>query len=478
MGATGGEKTSRIYFMEVTIRPMVAAVIACGLFLSSCAHYQPSVLDPVQVESRFAARALDAPGLAEFARSQAGNPTFAWPPTALDPDNLLSIGLFFSTDVELARAEVAAKEAALVTAKQRINPTITVDAGRNKTPDSVATYSFSSAFTIETAGKRGLRILEAQKALEAARLRVWEAAWATRAKVRAALVAYYFAGVRLESLRAELAARGEIVTVWEKRLAAGEVGRPEVEAARADRAAVLLAIANADGALELGRAGIGDAVGVPTRALGSRAIDLGRLRDLPAPGELPIAAVRKAGLVHRADIRRVLAEYDAADVGLRLQLADRYPNVSLSPSYLFQEGFPSYVLGAALEALPVFHRGEGQVAERKAARDKIAVEFLALQAHVRDETDAALTKYRAAVAEWSSAGGVSVRLQSQREASVAAALKAGEADRLEVLVSKLGAFGVQRAEVDALERGQVALGDLEDAVQGALGGWMRMGEVK
>ena len=401
-----------------------------------------------------------------------------WPPKVLDPDNLLWVALFFSSDVELARADVAAKEAALVTARQRVNPSVTGEAGRNKTPDSVATYSFSSAFTIETAGKRGLRILEAEKALEAARLGVWEAAWTTRAKVRAALVAHYFAGRRLESLRAELAVRTEIAGIWEKRLVAGEASRPEVESARAERAALLAAIANADGEAERGIAGIGDAAGLPTAALGSRRIDLTKLEALPGTGELPIATVRKAGQVHRADIRRVLAQYDAADAGLRLQLAQRYPNVVLSPSYLFQEGFASYVLGATLDALPVFHRGEGQLAERKAERDKIAVEFRALQAHVRDETDSALTKYKAAVAEWAATRGDAARVQAGREAGAAAALRAGEGDRLDVATVRLGSFGVKRAELDALERGQMALGALEDAVQGALGGWMRMGEVK
>jgi CRISPR system Cascade subunit CasA len=292
------------------------------------------------------------------------------------------------------------------------------------------------------------------------------------------LVAYYFAGVRLESLRAELAARLEIVGIWEKRLAVGEAGRPELEAARAETSGILAAIANADGAVELGRAGIADAAGIPTTAIGARPLDVRRLAELPSPGELPLNSVRKAGLVHRSDIRRKLADYDAADVAVRLQLAERYPNLSVNPSYLFQEGFSSYVLGGALDALPVFHRGQGQIAERKAARDKIAVEFLALQSEVRDKTDAALTKYRAAVAEWSTVGGVGVRQQNAREASAAAALRAGEADRLDLASAKLGKFPVQRAEIDALERGQLALGELEDAVQGALGGLMRMGELK
>ena len=462
----------------MTRRLAAATAIFASLVLSSCAHYQATALDPVKFESQFRARTLDAPGLAAFARAQAGNPTLEWPPKVLDPDNLLWVALFFSSDVELARAEVAAKEAALVTARQRVNPSVSGEAGRNKTPDSVATYSFSSAFTIETAGKRGLRILEAEKALEAARLGVWEASWTTRAKVRAALVADYFAGRRLESLRAELAVRTEIAGIWEKRLVAGEAGRPDVESARAERAGLLAAIANAEGEAERGLAGVGDAAGVPTAALGSRRLDLTKLEALPGTGELPIATVRKAGQVHRADIRRVLAQFDAADAGLRLQLAQRYPNVVLNPSYLFQEGFASYVLGASLDALPVFHRGEGQLAERKAERDKIAVEFRALQAHVRDETDSALTKYKAAVAEWVATRGDAARVQAGREAAAAAALRAGEGDRLDVATVRLGSFGVKRAELDALERGQMALGALEDAVQGALGGWMRMGEVK
>ena len=75
---------------------------------------------------------------------------------------------------------------------------------------------------------------------------------------------------------------------------------------------------------------------------------------MPAPDSLALNRVERAGLLHRADVRRTLAEYEAADARYRLELANQYPNITLTPSYTFQEGFPAYVLGAAVECCPCF----------------------------------------------------------------------------------------------------------------------------
>jgi hypothetical protein len=48
--------------------------------------------------------------------------------------------------------------------------------------------------TIETAGKRGIRIAQARRAAEAARWQIWAAAWNVRSRLRGALLEVYAAG--------------------------------------------------------------------------------------------------------------------------------------------------------------------------------------------------------------------------------------------------------------------------------------------
>ncbi|MES1258691.1 MAG: TolC family protein, partial [Acidobacteriota bacterium] len=122
---------------------------------TSCIKYQPRELNPVATEQQFRARTLDHPGLADFVRAQTGSAAPSWPPARLDPESLTYIAYYFNPDLDVARAKLASASAALLTARQRMNPSLAAGGGYNRTPDSVATWSVSPAFTIETAGKRG-----------------------------------------------------------------------------------------------------------------------------------------------------------------------------------------------------------------------------------------------------------------------------------------------------------------------------------
>jgi outer membrane protein TolC len=215
-------------------------------------------------------------------------------------------------------------------------------------------------------------------------------------------------------------------------------------------------------------AAIAEAAGLPFAAMEGKSIDVTSFQNPAQPDALPLLQVQKAGLLHRADIRRTLLEYEAADARLRLALANQYPNVTLSPAWTFQEGFPAYTLGSILESLPVFHRNQGPIAEQEAARRQVAAQFKALQARILGAAQTALLQYRAAMKEWLTVRDTFLQTQRQREAAVLSSFRAGESDRLDVTQSRLLTLTAQKAQADALSRVQVALGALEDAMQSPL----------
>lgn len=446
------------------------AAAACLLFANSaCIHYQPRALNPLQSETQLRTLNLNSPGLAQFVRAQAANPALTWPPAKLTPDTLTYIAYFFNPDLEVARAKAAAAAAAVVTARQRINPSLSGDGGRNRTPDSIATYSVSAAFTIETAGKRGYRILQAEKQAEAARIAVFESAWAVRNRMRSALIGAWAASTRLDMLNEERKLRDEVDGILEKRLSLGEASGPERRTSEEALASLEVTVRNAQGALSQSIAAVAAAAGVPVAALAAFTIDFDAF-DKPAPFDaLPLARTQQAGLLHRADVRRSLVEYGAADAGLRLALANQYPNIALGPSYSFQEGFPAYVLSSALEALPLFHHNQGPIEEREAALTELGAEFRTLQSRIIGDTEAALRRYQSATEEWLKARDTLLPLAERREASVTAAFRAGDADRLELTRARIATLTEKRSTFDALERAQQALGVLENAVEAPLG---------
>ena len=426
-----------------------SVLLAFPVLLCHCAKYSALDINPVKTEAELRARPV---------------------PAKLDPDSLEAVAVENSGNVAVSRARLAAAEAAIVTARQRVNPSLSGEGGYNRTPDSVSTYSASLSYTIETGGKRALRTLAAQKNAEAMRIAVTEAEWQVRSNLRAALMKYDFAQKRLESAQAEAAVREEIVKIFEARLAQGEASRPETIAARAESASSEVSLKTAQGDLTLALNEIASAAGLPAASFEGRVFERNAFAQAPPEDRLPLAQVEKAGLLHRADIRRTLAEYEAADARLRLELANQYPNVTISPAYTFQEGFPAYTLGAALESLPVLHRHEGPIAEADAARREVRARFLALQAQVIGETETALRQYRAAAAELASVRDGVVAVQRQRESGVMAAFQAGETDRLDVAQTRLATVAAERAQLESSQKTGAALILLEDAVQARLTG--------
>ena len=440
---------------------MIGAV-ACLMTGTGCVQYQANVLQPPQIEAKLRARSLGADGLAEFVRVQVGKPELTWPPTALEPETVTAIAWFFSTELEVARAKAETAAAAIMTARQRIKPSISGEGGRNKTPDSIATYAISPSFVIETAGKRGLRILQAEKNAEAARIGVYETAWSVRTKVRHALAWYAVALAKLDSAQTEEKLRGEVLGILQKRLELGETARPELNQALMERAAATGSLRAAEGDVNRALAEIAAAVGLPMAVLEKFPVNVSAFAAVES---VATEQVQGAGLQHRADIRRALVEYEEVDARLRLAIANQYPNISLNPGFTYQEGFPSYTLGSLLESLPILHKNQGPIAEQEAARKQAEAEFIALQARVVAEAETSVVRYRTASAEWKTARETLQKVGQAKVMATGTAFQRGDASRLDLTVARLDTMGLRKVQDDAFEKLQAALGALEDAMQ-------------
>ena len=446
------------------------------VFQSSCIHYSARPLSAPAVENQYRARTLTSPDLAAFMRSQPGSSVTTWPPDSLDLDTLTRIAYFYQPDLDVARAKFAAAEATVMTARQRVNPSVSGDAGYSRNPESAITYAVAPTFTIETAGKRGYRILQAERTAEAARLSFVETAWQTRSQVRAALLAYLFAQRRFDLLREELTVREDVVEIFEKRLAAGEASTPDLNVVRAELSENQLTLRREEGEISQSLSALETSAGLPPSSLAGVKVTLATMEQPPSEEALTMKRVQRAGLLNRADIRRTLAEYAAADALLRLEIANQYPNIELSPTYAFQEGFADYTLGIGLNALPILHRQRGPIAEADAQRKQIESEFLALQSHAIGEMEQALRQYRAMLKEWHESEEYLLRVQHDREAAARIALEAGEGDRLAFDVARLLTVAARKSRLEALQHAQTTLGALEDSMQHPLIGGTELPE--
>jgi outer membrane protein TolC len=426
--------------------------------------YRPLVIEPPRLEQEFRNRTLTDSGLIEFVQRVNETPT-VWPPAALDLQALTWIALYYSPEVRLARAQLRVAEAQIVAAGAKPNPSLSAETGYNTNPESAALFAIMPNFTIETAGKRGHRILQAERMADAAGLAVTEAGWQARSRVRTALKDHLFAARRRDLLRREEQLRTEVVEIFDRRLDAGEAARPELDVFRVDLVATQAALQAAEGEVSRTFAALASATGVPLSAIAGTRVQWSQLESPPPEAKLPLSLVQKAGVLNRIDIRRLLNEYAAVDAALRLQVARQYPDIQIGPGYTFEEGFSRYTFAGGLAPVPLFHRNRGMIGVAEAERSRVQAQVEAVQARAIGEIETALTQYRSATAEWSEAARRLIAIQTEREGAAVKALEVGEGDRLAVAMARLQSAAAERARLDALARAQTALGALEDAVQ-------------
>jgi hypothetical protein len=148
--------------------------------LSGCAAYQPRPLAPAQMAEAYEARTLDSRDLRDFVARGLRREITQWPLKSWDFSTLTLAAFYFSPDLDVARAKWAASKAAIKTAGAIPNPVLQIpfeyatNAPRGESP---YTLGLGLDIPIETAGKRGYRLTQADQLSDAARFNVGNVAW-------------------------------------------------------------------------------------------------------------------------------------------------------------------------------------------------------------------------------------------------------------------------------------------------------------
>jgi outer membrane protein, heavy metal efflux system len=456
----------------MVIRARTAAsgllILACAGQLAACAHFQPQPLSPSASMAEFGARSLEAPGLRAFlAANHAAAPArgAAWNLRALT-----LTALYYQPALAEARARLLASQAARVSAGERPNPSLAITPGYDAVvPGAVHPWIVPLSFDwpIETAGKRGYRLAEAQHLAAAARWDLIGTVWRVRSRVRIALLELY-AARRSESLLArEESTRRRVVHLLEGQLAAGNVSGYEVAQARIALDRARLARQATASRLRESRIALAGALGVPLRALDGARFALTDLQRFPL--ELTRPQVRQQALLGRADVRAALERYAASQSALQLQIARQWPDVDLGPGFAWNEqlaGDEEWELGLSLP-LPLLNHNQGPIAEAKAQRALAASHFLTVQTDAVTQIDSALAEYESARALLMTADSLLGDLEHQLR-SVNSQVASGELQPLDLTDSRLAYEAGAQNRLEALVRAQQALGRLEDAMQSPL----------
>ena len=430
--------------------------------LTSCAieRYRAAPIVPAETASSFEARNLGDAGLQSFVEKSLGQPISPWPPKLWDLQTLSLMALYFSPEMQAARARLAEAEAAIVTAGARPNPIVDISPG----VPSPYLLTLDFAVPIETRGKRGYRIRSARSLDQAARFDLADSAWKVHSGVRRALLDYLLASRSLELFHSEEQIRTEQVRLLQERFIAGDIPRPELDLARIELSKTHLSISAAEGQVAETKAALAAAMGIPVAGIEGLDFAWTEVDSPPNTQSFLPQEIRRDALLDRLDIRRSLAQYAAAEADLQLEIAKQYPDVQIAPGYTFEERDNFFTVGLSI-TLPLFNRNQGPIAEAEAKRKEAAATFLQKQAQIIGDSERALAVYSAALNELAEADQSLRQLQDTQLRMTQLAVAVGEEDRLTLNGMQLESAAVARARLDALGRAQIALGDLENAVQ-------------
>jgi outer membrane protein TolC len=443
---------------------MRRVLVLAAVVLTGCATYQPKPIAPAQLAQSFEERSLVGNGVRAYIAQHLGHEVEAWPPR-WNREMLTLAAYYYSPTLVVARAQLATANAGIAAAGAVPNPVLQLPfqyATNYNGPGHPYTVGPALDIPIETANKRDYRIEQATRLAEAARVSVDNQAWQVRSQVRAALVSLYGA-------REVVLLRGEQVTeqqdaaqMLRKRLAVGEASEPDVHEAQL---AVLQAQTDhsaAQAALQDARASLAKAVGVPLAALDSVEFDLA---DFEHAGTVPLSMeARRVAILHRADLLASLAEYEASEAALQLEIAKQYPDIHLGPGYTYDLGTSKISFGLAGITLPIFDQNQGGIAQAEAKRAEAAARTAALQDGIINDLEHGLARYRASLDALRLATERMSTEQQQFDRQVAR-FAAGDADRLSLTHARVAYLASAVDRMNDLVSAQRAAGALEAAMQ-------------
>jgi cobalt-zinc-cadmium efflux system outer membrane protein len=247
-------------------------------------------------------------------------------------------------------------------------------------------YALGLSQTLELGGRRGARARAAQAALEQEQALASDAGTRTLREVAFAFLRALAARERLRLARAAEADAESVERIAERRHAAGDVARLDVNLAAGAlaRARSAAAAAAATEALALGELRI--LLALPADAALTLSGEVG-----PRPTRELEALLKAAG--SRADLQAAEAERRQAQAEIEAGRGQRWPDVTPAVRYERDEG-TNVLWGGLTLSLPVFSRGQEQrgVAEARAAR--VDAELLALRRAARVEVESAFEAQR------------------------------------------------------------------------------------
>jgi len=347
-----------------------------------------------------------------------------------------AVEIFLRQNLQLvaARYDIETADAEKLTARLRPNPQLTV--GLSDLPVNLSgpllkeqTYSYGISHTIELGGKRSKRIDVADANSDLARGQFQMAVWQLTNDVKRKFYTVVLNQSLLNLARENEATFAEIVKHTSELVNAGEISGLDLERVEVEKLKFDTDLANSERDYEVALRDLRFALGGDYRAMD---VDVTGTIDYE-PYQFSFTELRDKALAERPDLKAAQLSERAADANIRLQNAQRVPDLTVGGGIdQVPSGTSTYTMGVGV-TLPVWDRNQGERAKALIAKKQAQNQRQLITNQVLSDVDKAMVAFemqRRRVDLYRS--GVVTKVNDiQRLTEVA--LRAGESSTLELL---------------------------------------------
>ncbi|HSR02389.1 MAG TPA: TolC family protein, partial [Methylophilaceae bacterium] len=331
--------------------------------------------------------------------NQASLPLQVW-----DTDSLTLSALFFHSKLDIAKQQLALAKLSVQTAGAKPLPTLNADIARtNQANEDIRPWSYGLTIDIpiQTNNKRSYKIKKAEKNVDIAQLDLAETAWQLRSQIADDLIAYHQSQAEITLLEEELSVQNNIVNMLQKRFDIGMVSSTELSRARLNALKSLNQFKNKQALSQQLEIRLASDAGLTVEQFSQINIKNLSLAETLAhqkaalQNEFKYETLKEQALLNRIDLRRRMAQYNAAEIEIKLQAAKQIPDIRLSPGILFEFGDKIWSLGFS-SLLNMLKQNPTLIEEAKQLRAIEGAAFEDLQADIIATVARTQSEYQAA----------------------------------------------------------------------------------
>ena len=449
--------------MFLRFRTTCAALLAGSML--GCTTYRSKPLDPAAEIDRLRQRDLFQFVVERERPGQGGVPSPGNfdPSDGLDEREVVAVALTLNPELRARRAAVGEARAALITAGLWPNPEVSISPKVGIDGASGFSLEADALFQLLRPGERQARKRAAISHVEEVRAEVVADEFKLVSEVRAQRLAVLAADRTVALLEEGVRLRERALDLVRQRRRLGEGTELDISATELELAESRRDLRQAQGEQAGELRELNRVVGLPTD-YALKLTGVGEPLTVTVFEDVPDDELDRRVVAGRMELRAKEAEYRRAEQELRVSVLQQFPRLGVGPAFEKElEGDKALGLELGLE-LPLFNQNQGEIAEKRAARERTRAEYVALLHRLRSQALAARAAVRTAKQEVEVQEKEILPLVKRNQELFEGAFRARELNIIDWITAQQRAVDARQEYLKALVRYRRAVIELESAV--------------